>query len=66
MYTRILATRMRDMVHQFVSEMKKGFVPSTCIAEATMLLTLIGNYLNSDPDNHQGVIFLDMENVFDT
>ena len=33
MYTRILATRMRDMVHQFVSEMQKGFVPSTFIAE---------------------------------
>ena len=40
-YTWILATRMRDMVHQFVSEMQKGFVPSTFIAEATMLLTLI-------------------------
>ena len=66
MYTRILATRMRDMVHQFVSEMQKGFVPSTFIAEATMLLTLIENYINSEPDSRQGVfIFLDMEKAFD-
>ena len=65
-FTRVLAHRMREAVHEFVSETQKGFVPKAFIAECTMLLTLIENYINEDADNREGLmIFLDMEKAFD-
>ena len=45
-FTRVLAKRMQTVVHEFVSECQKGFVPKTLIAERTMLLNLIENYIN--------------------
>ena len=33
-FTRTLAKRMRDVVHQFVSESQKGFMPNTFIASS--------------------------------
>ena len=65
-FTRILARRMRDVVHQFVSECQKGFMPKTFIAEATMLLRLTEAYINEEPGSRQGILlFLDMEKAFD-
>jgi hypothetical protein len=40
-FTRILAKRMKKVVHEFVSESQKGFVPHAFIAECSMLLNLI-------------------------
>ena len=65
-FTRILARRMGTMVHQFVSECQKGFVPDTFIGEASMLMRMIEAYINEDEDNRQGAfLFLDMEKAFD-
>jgi hypothetical protein len=65
-FTRVLARRMMKVVHEFVSECQKGFVPDTFIAEATMLTKMIEAYINDDEDGRQGVIlFLDMEKAFD-
>jgi len=36
--TKILANRLKSVVHQFVAECQKGFVPKTFIAECSMLL----------------------------
>ena len=44
-YTRVLARRMRDVVHQFVSSQQKGFVPKARIHDCTMLLHLIEAYI---------------------
>ena len=65
-YTRVLTRRMRDVVHEFVSETQKGFVPKAFIADCTMLLNLIESYINADEDNRGGIfLFLDMEKAFD-
>ena len=65
-YTRILANRMKKVVHQFVSESQKGFVPDSFIAECSMLLNLIEAWVNDDPENREGIfLFLDMEKAFD-
>ena len=65
-YTRALTRRMREVVHQFVSEAQKGFVPKTFIADCTMLLNLIENYINEEPESRKGLfVFLDMEKAFD-
>ena len=48
-FTRILAKRMCKVVHEFVSECQKGFVPGTFIADATMLLRLIESHINEEP-----------------
>ena len=65
-FTRILAKRMRDVVHEFTSESQKGFVPHTFISEATTLLTLIEAYINEEPLDRKGILlFLDMEKAFD-
>ena len=65
-FTRILAKRMGTVVHQFVSECQKGFVPDTFIAEATMLLRMTEAYINEEPTSRQGAfLFLDMEKAFD-
>ena len=61
-FTRILAKRMCRVVHEFVSECQKGFVPGTFIADATMLLRLIESHINEEPTERQGIfLFLDME-----
>ena len=65
-FTRILSKRMCTVVHQFVSESQKGFVPGVFIAEATMLLNLVEAHINEEPDERQGIfLFLDMEKAFD-
>ena len=65
-FTRILSKRMSTIVHQFVSEAQKGFVPGVFIAEATMLLKLIESHVNDEPEDRQGIfLFLDMEKAFD-
>ena len=65
-FTRVLAKRMALVVHEFVSECQKGFVPHTFIGEASMLLNLIEAYVNDDLDNRKGImIFCDMEKAFD-
>jgi hypothetical protein len=65
-YTRILAKRMCGVVHEFVSEAQKGFVPHTFIAEATILLRNVEAYINEEGMDRQGaLLFLDMEKAFD-
>tara|TARA_B110000046_G_scaffold118207_1_gene125009 strand:+ start:2316 stop:6662 length:4347 start_codon:yes stop_codon:yes gene_type:complete len=65
-YTRVIARRMKTMVHTFVDNCQKGFVPDTFIADATMLLQLIEQYINDDDDERKGImIFCDMEKAFD-
>ena len=65
-YTRVLAHRMAKVVHEFVAECQKGFVPDTFIAEATMLTRLIEGYTNEDGADREGImLFLDMEKAFD-
>jgi hypothetical protein len=65
-YTRVLTRRMRDVVHQFVTEQQKGFVPKAFIAECSMLLNLIEAYINDEPMHRKGIfVFLDMEKAFD-
>jgi hypothetical protein len=53
-FTRILSKRMCTVMHQFVSEFQKGFVPGVFIAEATMLLKLIEAYINEDQTRDRG------------
>ena len=65
-YTKILANRLKTVVHQFVAECQKGFVPKTFIAECSMLLHMIEAWVNDDADGRKGIyIFLDMEKAFD-
>ena len=65
-YTRILARRMLTVVHEFVSECQKGFVPDTFIAEVSMLVNLIKAYVNEEGTDRKGLmVFLDMEKAFD-
>ena len=65
-YTKILANRLKTVVHQFVAECQKGFVPKTFISECSMLLHMIEAWVNDDADSRKGVfIFLDMEKAFD-
>jgi hypothetical protein len=45
-FTRVLSKRMLGVVHEFVSETQKGFVPDVLIADATMLLRLVEAYIN--------------------
>ena len=66
MYTRVMARRMRDVVHEFVSESQKGFVPRELIQDCTMLLHLTEAYINEEPDERKGILlFFDMEKAFD-
>ena len=65
-YTKILARRMKKVVHEFVSESQKGFTPDDFIAECSMLLNLIEAWINEEPDERKGLfLFLDMEKAFD-
>ena len=65
-FTRILAKRMASVVHEFVAEAQKGFVPHTFIADCSMLLNLIETYVNDDVETRKGImVFLDMEKAFD-
>ena len=65
-FTRVLARRMLRVVHEFVDESQKGFVPHTVIQDATMLTSLIEQYINDDCVNRKGLmVFLDMEKAFD-
>ena len=65
-YTKILANRLKKVVHQFVAECQKGFVPKTFIAECSMLLHMIEAWINEEPKERKGIyIFLDMEKAFD-
>ena len=62
----VLAHRMIKVVHAFVAECQKGFVPDTFIAEATMLTRLIEGYINEEGEGREGImLFLDMEKAFD-
>ena len=65
-YTKLLANRLKNVVHQFVSEAQKGFVPDVFIAECSMTLNLIEAWINEEPDDREGLyLFLDMEKAFD-
>ena len=65
-FTRALAQRMKTVVHLFISECQKGFVPDTFIADCSMLLNLTEAYINEeDTDRHGILLFLDMEKAFD-
>ena len=65
-FTKVLANRLKTVVHEFVSNMQKGFVPDVFIAECTMALTMIENWVNEEPTERQGAfLFLDMEKAFD-
>ena len=65
-FTRVLAKRMNKVVHQFVSETQKGFVPDAFIAESAMLMKTIEAHINEEPEDRQGIfLFLDMEKAFD-
>ena len=65
-YTKILANRMKTVVHEFVSDTQKGFVPKEIIHDCTMLLNLIEAWINDEPTERQGIfLFFDMEKAFD-
>ena len=65
-FTRVLFKRLLGVVHEFVSETQKGFVPDVLIADATMLLRLVEAYINEEPEERKGIfLFLDMEKAFD-
>jgi hypothetical protein len=66
-FMRVLAKRMASVVHQFVAETQKGFVPHTFIADCTMLMNLVEAYINEgDDESKKGLmVFLDMEKAFD-
>ena len=66
-FTRVLAQRMKLVMHEFVSEAQKGFVPHAFIAECTMLMNLVETYINDDNHPERGgmMLFLDMEKAFD-
>ena len=65
-YTKVLANRLKTVVHQFVTEAQKGFVPDVFIAECSMLLNLIEAWINEEPEDRKGIfLFLDMEKAFD-
>ena len=53
-YTKVLAHRLKKVVHEFVSPEQKGFVPDVFIAECSMMLTLIENYINEEPQTRKG------------
>ena len=46
---------MAKVVHEFVAECQKGFVPDSFIAEATMLTRLIEGYINEDGEDKEGI-----------
>ena len=64
---RILTQRMNEAIVQFVSDVQNGFTPNSFIAENTHLLKLLQAYVELDPDDDEGAIFLflDMEKAFD-
>ena len=66
-FTRIHARRMKQVVHEFVSECQKGFVPHAFIAECTMLMNAVEAYINDEAHPERGgmMLFLDMEKAFD-
>ena len=66
-FTRIQAHRLKQVVHEFVSESQKGFVPHAFIAECSMLMNLIEAYINDEEHPERGglMLFLDMEKAFD-
>ena len=66
-FTRIQAQRLKKVVHEFVSECQKGFVPHAFIAECSMLINLIEAYMNDEEHPKRGglMLFLDMEKAFD-
>ena len=49
-FMRVLAKRMAKVVHQFVAESQKGFVPHTFIADCTMMMNLVETYINEGDD----------------
>ena len=58
---------MKQVVHEFVSECQKGFVPHAFIAECTMLMNAVEAYINDEAHPERGgmMLFLDMEKAFD-
>jgi hypothetical protein len=65
-YTKLLAQRMKGVVHEFVSNTQKGFVPKEIIHDCTMLLNLVEAYINDEPEKREGIfLFFDMEKAFD-
>ena len=61
---RILTARMNKAVTQFVSDDQNGFLPNGFIAENTMRLQLIQQYIEEE-DEEALFVFLDMEKAFD-
>ena len=65
-FTRVLTKRLNMAVSTFVSSCQKGFVPRSFIAEATMMLNLISQLMESEEEESGCVfMFLDMEKAFD-
>ena len=65
-FTRILANRFKEVVHEFVSREQKGFVPRELIQDCTLLLHMVEAYINEEPLERQGILlFFDMEKAFD-
>ena len=67
-FTRVLAHRMKQVVvHEFVSDCQKGFVPDVFIAEATAMLRMVEAYINEEPEEREGIfLFLEqMKKAFD-
>ena len=57
---------MSKVVHEFIDEGQKGFVPDTVLQDATYLMHLVEQYINDDCINRKGLmVFLDMEKAFD-
>jgi hypothetical protein len=57
---------MCGVVHEFVSEAQKGFVPHIFIAEVTILLRNVEAYIHEEGmDRQEALLFLDMEKAFD-
>lgn len=65
-FAKVLASRMKTVVHEFTSSTQKGFVPRELIQDCTTLLHMVEAYINDEPTERQGIfLFFDMEKAFD-